>query len=178
MTMLTISQLAKKFDLSRATLLYYEKEGLLEATLRADNGYRYFGEEETDRLRRIVGYRSYGVPVSDIRDLLNRESNATIERVLRKRFEQLEEEIRLLRDQQRALVAILEHSELDKRPVMTRERWTSIMRAAGMSDEDMRTWHREFEAREPVAHQDFLESLHIDAEEITQIRKWSRTKAP
>jgi DNA-binding transcriptional MerR regulator len=172
--MLTISQLAKTFELSRATLLYYEKEGLLEPATRADNGYRYFGDKEVERLRRIVGYRSYGVPVSDIRDLLERESNATIERVLRKRFEQLESEISTLREQQRALVVLLEHSELDKQPVMTKKRWTAIMRAAGMSDEDMRHWHREFEAREPVAHQEFLESLHINAEEVTRIRDWSK----
>lgn len=172
--MLTISQLAKQFGISRATLLYYEREGLLEPASRAANGYRYYGEKEVERLRRVVGYRSYGVPVSDIRDLLERESNAAIERVLRKRFEQLEDEIRLLREQQRALVAILEHSELDRQPVMTKKRWSGIMRAAGMSDEDMWNWHREFEAREPDAHQEFLESLNIDDEEIARIREWSR----
>jgi len=172
--MLTISQLAKQFGISRATLLYYEREGLLAPTSRAANGYRYYGEKEVERLRRITGYRSYGVRVSDIRELLERESNATIERVLRRRFEQLEDEIRLLRGQQRALVAILEHSNFDRQPVMTKERWTGIMRAAGMSDEDMRNWHREFEAREPEAHREFLESLNIDDEEVTRIRKWSR----
>ena len=172
--MLTISQLAKKYGMSRATLLYYEREGLLEPATRAANGYRYYGDKEVDRLRKIVGYRSYGVPVRDICELLDRESNATIERVLRKRFEQLEDEISLLRGQQRALVAILEHSELDRQPVMTRKRWSGIMRAAGMSDEDMRNWHREFEAREPSAHQEFLESLNIDSKEIARIRKWSR----
>ena len=79
--MLSVSKLAKKFGLSRATILYYEKEGLLEPALRASNGYRFYGEKEVERLRRITGYRSYGVPVSDIRELLERESNATIERV-------------------------------------------------------------------------------------------------
>ena len=48
------------------------------------------------------------------------------------------------------------------------------MRAAGMSDEDMRNWHREFEAREPLAHQEFLESLYLDTDEIRQIRHWSQ----
>jgi DNA-binding transcriptional MerR regulator len=174
--MVTVSKLAQTFDLSRATILYYEREGLLEPASRADNGYRYYGDTEVERLRRIVGYRSFGVPVADIRDLLDRESNATIERVLRKRFEQLETEIRVLREQQRALVAILEHSDLKHRPVMTKERWTSIMRAAGMSDEDMRHWHREFEAREPEGHQEFLESLNIDADEVARIRSWSKLK--
>jgi hypothetical protein len=40
----------------------------------------------------------------------------------------------------------------------------------------MRKWHREFEAREPVAHQEFLESLNLDADEIRRIRDWSQAK--
>jgi DNA-binding transcriptional MerR regulator len=171
--MLTVSKLAKTFGLSRATLLYYEREGLLEPALRADNGYRFYGDKEVERLRRITGYRSYGVPVKDIRELLERASNAAIERVLRKRFDSLEDEIRLLREQQSALVAILEHSDLKQQPVMTKARWIAIMQAAGMSDEDMRNWHREFEVREPAAHQEFLESLSISSEEVARIRAWS-----
>lgn len=174
MDLLTVSQLAERFGLSRATLLYYEREGLLQPAVRAANGYRYYGEQELARLRRITGYRSYGVPIADIRELLERETNATIERVLRRRFEQLESEIRALRGQQRALVAILEHSDFHRQPAMTKARWTSIMRAAGMSEEDMHSWHREFEAREPEAHQEFLESLNLDKAEIERIRAWSR----
>jgi DNA-binding transcriptional MerR regulator len=172
--MLSVSKLGKRFGLSRATILYYEKEGLLAPAVRAANGYRYYGDREVERLRRITGYRSYGVPVRDIRELLERESDAAVERVLRERFDHLEEEIALLRQQQRALVRILERSDLERQPAMTRKRWTAIMRAAGMSDPDMRQWHREFEAREPEAHQEFLESLDIDAGEVKRIRAWSR----
>ena len=172
--MLSVSKLASEFGLSRATILYYEREGLLEPATRGANGYRYYGDKEVERLRRIAGYRSYGVPVRDIRELLERESNATIERVLRKRFDQLEDEISVLRKQQRALVKILEHSDLKKQPAMNKQRWTSIMRAAGMDDTDMRNWHREFEAREPSAHQEFLESINIEPKEVSRIRAWSR----
>jgi hypothetical protein len=56
---------------------------------------------------------------------------------------------------------------------MSKERWTGIMVAAGMSDDDMRNWHREFEAREPQAHQEFLESLNLDVVEIGRIRRWA-----
>jgi DNA-binding transcriptional MerR regulator len=172
--MLTVGQLAKKFGLSRATLLYYEREGLLRPAVRAENGYRYYGAPEVERMQRIAGYRSFGVPIADIRELLGRENNAATEQVLRKRFAQLEREIASLRLQQGALVAILERADLSPRQSMTKERWTEIMRAAGMSDEDMLQWHREFEAREPRAHQEFLESLDLDDEEVTRIRAWSR----
>ena len=173
-SMLTVSKLARKFGLSRATILYYEREGLLEPAYRADNGYRWYGDREITQLQKIASYRSYGVPVSEIRDLLERESDQAVEQALRRRFDQLELDIQALREQQKALLAILEHTGLGKGAEMTKERWSKIMHAAGMSDEDMRNWHCEFEAREPLAHEEFLESLNIDPSEVTAIRKWSR----
>ena len=66
--MLTVSHLAKKLGLSRTTILYYEKQGLLKPSLIAENGYRWYGESE--RLKSIISYRSYGLSISDIRLLL------------------------------------------------------------------------------------------------------------
>ena len=174
--MLTVSKLARKFGLSRATVLYYEREGLLEPAYRSDNGYRWYGDKEIERMKRITGYRSYGVPVSEIRDLLDKESEQAVEQALRKRFDQLEVDIKALRGQQSAIVAILEHASLEEEAAMSKERWTAIMQAAGMSDEDMLNWHREFEAREPQAHREFLESLNLDTAEVARIRKWSRIR--
>ena len=41
----------------------------------------------------------------------------------------------------------------------------------------MRRLHAEFESSAPNEHQEFLEFLHIPAEEIRLIREWSRTKS-
>ena len=172
--MLTISKLGKRFGLSRATILYYEREGLLEPASRAANGYRWYGDREIKRLKQITGFRSYGVSVRDIRELLARESDQAHDQILRKRFTQMETEIQDLRRQQQALLAILEQTQDSPQPPMSKERWTGIMRAAGMSERDMRNWHHTFEAREPLAHQEFLESLNLEAEEIKRIRHWSK----
>jgi len=108
--MLTISKLGKKFGLSRATILYYEREGLLEPASRTANGYRWYGDREIERLKQITGFRSYGVPVRDIRELLARDSGQAHDQILRKRFAQMETEIQDLRRQQQALLAILEQA--------------------------------------------------------------------
>ena len=171
--MLTISKLGQKFGLSRATILYYEREGLLEPASRAANGYRWYGDKEIARMQQIVGFRSYGVSVRDIRKLLDRDSDQTHEQILRRRFSQMETEIQDLRRQQHALVAILKQEPPVPQVSMSKDRWTAIMRAAGMNDDDMHHWHCEFEAREPKAHQEFLESLNLDEEEIRRIRCWS-----
>ena len=49
-----------------------------------------------------------------------------------------------------------------------------IMRAAGLSGDDMNRFHQEFERSAPAEHQEFLEFLKIPAAEITQIRDLSR----
>jgi hypothetical protein len=50
------------------------------------------------------------------------------------------------------------------------------MRGAGFTEDDMRRWHAEFEKSAPQEHQEFLEFLHIPAQEVQQIREWSRKK--
>ncbi|MBN2242822.1 MAG: hypothetical protein JW793_09040 [Acidobacteria bacterium] len=60
--------------------------------------------------------------------------------------------------------------------MLNKERWIDIMRAAGLTDRNMRNWHIQFEKMEPDAHQEFLESLGIEAVEIEKIRLWSRAR--
>ena len=59
--------------------------------------------------------------------------------------------------------------------MITKQKWVSIMKACGLSDEQMHRWHAEFERSAPEEHQEFLEFLHIPAAEIKTIREKSRT---
>ena len=58
--------------------------------------------------------------------------------------------------------------------MVTKEKWTAIMSAAGFTQDDMHRWHAEFEKSAPQEHQEFLEFLHIPEEEVKAIREWSR----
>ncbi|GIU05007.1 MULTISPECIES: MerR family transcriptional regulator [unclassified Shewanella] len=91
--MYTVTQLAKRANISRTTLLYYEKEGLLTPALRADNGYRYYGEAEDKKLAAIVSYRAYGLSVANIATLLNGENALEQPQLLKEHFNQLEQEV-------------------------------------------------------------------------------------
>ncbi len=168
--MFTVTQLARKFDISRATILYYEKAGLLKPAFRSDNGYRWYGDSEIARLKAIVSYRSYGIPVANIGDLLDRKGGMSQFQILRDHLNKLGNEINFLRKQQKAIVALLQEPKLLEENMVTKERWVEIMTAAGFDETAMRAWHQKFEEMEPNEHQKFLESLGIDAEEIMQIR--------
>ncbi|WP_263079759.1 MerR family transcriptional regulator [Endozoicomonas sp. Mp262] len=172
--MLTVTQLAKKYNLSRTAILYYERAGLLYPCSRSENGYRWYGDKEMQRLEAILAYRSFGLPITNIAALLDRKDNLTQEQILRDQFSSLEKEIRKLRQQQKAIVMLLEQPVLLEQTMVNKDRWVEIMKAAGLSEQDMKNWHKQFEAMEPDAHQEFLESLSIDKEEIKKIRNWSQ----
>ncbi|MFK0572594.1 MerR family transcriptional regulator [Endozoicomonas sp.] len=64
--MLTVTQLARRYDISRTVILYYEREGLFMPHFRSANGYRWYGIDEFKRLEAIMAYRAFGIPVSSI----------------------------------------------------------------------------------------------------------------
>lgn len=168
--MLTVTKLASRFKISRTTILYYEKAGLLKPAYRSDNGYRWYGEMEINRLESIVTYRSYGLSIESIANLLEQNGEVSQFRMLREHLNKLEAEINQLRGQQRAIINLLQEPNILKKNAVTKEKWVEIMLMSGFSDADMANWHQKFETMEPDKHQLFLESLGIGKEEIKRIR--------
>lgn len=197
----TIGRLAKAVGLSRSTLLYYDRIGLLRPVNRSNGNYRLYSAGEVERLRRICTYREMGIPLKQIGQLIDSSNpgDATTGNMLERHLQSLEREIESLRKQQRQVVMLLEQitsrtsrcgsgKRKARRPgaqskgrnqpklskeeeMVTKDRWVEIMRAAGLSDDDMHNWHRQFERLEPDAHQEFLESLGIGSDEIRAIRE-------
>jgi DNA-binding transcriptional MerR regulator len=172
--MLSVSQIARRFGLSRTTILYYESCGLLKPALRTRADYRLYGEKEARVLEQICLYRSVGLSVANIRAMLaNPENNLAA--LLRRRLQELDSEIHRRRDHQRVILRLLESKNILRRTKnMTKEKWVSIMKGSGFSEDDMRRWHREFERAAPDDHNEFLHYLHIADSEINSIREWSR----
>jgi DNA-binding transcriptional MerR regulator len=172
--MLTISKLAKCCGLSRSTILYYESIGLMEPARRSDGNYRCYEQKDLLRLRQICTYRDSGLKLEDIHSILDRpEDDASS--ILKRRLSEINTEIEKLRGHQRAILKLLQSSqELWRKKVVTKEKWVSIMKASGFSEEDMHRWHAQFEKMAPTEHREFLEFLHIPKDEIESIRDWSR----
>ncbi len=167
---LTISKLAKKYGLSRSTLLYYDKIGLLSPINHEKGEYRTYGLKEQERLQQICLYRQAGVALKEIKQILDNEvSNAS--NCLMVRFKQLNQEIAELREQQRIIAGMLHSPSLvNNTEPMTKHLWTSLLKASGFSEEMMVNWHMQFEKSAPKEHQAFLEFLQIPDEEIKIIR--------
>ncbi|MDH5903771.1 MerR family DNA-binding transcriptional regulator [Vibrio splendidus] len=172
--MLSIKQFCEQLEVSRTTVLYYERKGLITPAVRTPNGYRQYGERELERFSTILAYRSYGIPVSEIGSLLHQSQDEDRDTVLRQQFAALDLEIQKLRQQQQSIMALLKEPELLNQGLLTKERWTEILKESGMDEQDMINWHKRFEQMEPLGHLKFLQSLNIDEDEIEQIRAWSR----
>lgn len=171
--MYTIGQLAKRFGLSRSTLLYYDAIGLLPPASRSHGNYRLYTETAVERLQHIQTYRAAGLPLESIRTLLTSSTAASV--VLERHLQDLNDEISRLRQQQQVIVKLLNHPQAFKNcRQVNKTQWVAMLRAAGLDEAGMHKWHCEFEQRSPQAHQDFLESLGINAAEIAQIREFSR----
>ena len=171
--MFTIGQVAKKYSLSRSTLIYYDNMGLLVPGGRSEANYRLYSDSDLKKLDRIVLFRSAGLSLEAITALLDTQGDE-INTSLEHRLSSINSEIHGLRNQQQVILSILKNeSSIRGSRIMSKDIWVSILRASGLDDEGMKNWHIEFEKSSPEAHQDFLESLGIGKEEISSIRKWS-----
>lgn len=175
--MLTISQAARRHNLSRSTLLYYDRLGLLRPAGRSPSGYRLYSAADLQRLERICRWRRTGISLEAIRELLD-DPGAGREAVLRRRLEQLAGEIQVLWEQQRVIGRLLQLDLSSRLPGLDKARWVALLAAAGLDEAGMHRWHAEFERLAPAGHQDFLNALGIVEAEVRTIREWSRGPAP
>src|ERR1700761_7618956 len=158
--MWTVSQLAKRCGLSRSALLYYESIGLLEPARRTASNYRGYSDRDLLRLQQICAYRKAGLKLEDILAVLDRPESAAAA-ILKRRLLELDAEIEAKRSHQRAILMLLkDRNSIGANKKMTKEKWTSIMQSAGLTEALMQRWHVEFERSAPGDHQQFLEFLH------------------
>jgi len=171
--MLTVGQLAKRYSLSRSTLLYYDSKGILKPSGRSNSNYRVYSEEDIQKLERIILFRNAGMSLAAITEILDKDIDE-IQSALEKRLFSINKEIQGLRNQQHVIIEIISHQgDIGKTRIVTKDRWVSMLSAAGLDEAGMWNWHIEFERNAPEAHQDFLESLGLSAEEIARIRNKS-----
>ena len=174
--MFTIGQVAKKYGLSRSTLIYYDNIGILTPSGRSESNYRLYSDNDLKKMDRMMLCRSAGLSLDSIPSLLDKKGD-DLNSSLEHRLSSINNEIQGLRNQQKVILNILEHeSSVKGSRIITKETWVSLLKAAGLDEDGMKNWHVEFEKTSPEAHQDFLESIGIEKDEINSIREWSKTK--
>ena len=67
---MTIKEVEQYLEVPRATVRFYEKEGLINPK-RGENGYREYSDEDVQTLKKIIVLRKLGLAVADIEDVLD-----------------------------------------------------------------------------------------------------------
>ncbi|MDA8647184.1 Zn(2+)-responsive transcriptional regulator [Porticoccaceae bacterium] len=71
--MIRIGELAHQSQVSRDTLRFYEKHGLITPSARTDAGYRLYAESDIKRIGFIVSAKKVGFTLNEIQQLLQLE---------------------------------------------------------------------------------------------------------
>lgn len=112
MEYLSIGEMAKLNHISEQTLRLYDKTGLISPCCRGDgNGYRYYDIRQSAVLDIIQYMKSLGMSLKEISAQLNNPDINYIEAVLRRRQEQVDDEIKALKVQRRAIERTIESFE-------------------------------------------------------------------
>jgi DNA-binding transcriptional MerR regulator len=143
--MFTISELAKSVGLSRATLLYSEKLGLLKAK-RRQNGYRLYSDADRQRLLLLQSLHAGGLSLKECRDCLD----GKIDR------DQLERRLETL-----------------KAEIETKSRSMDLL-AALLGRDSLKAWHEEVERLAPDLHREWLMTQAFSSEDAARVALLSK----
>ena len=71
---MSIKEIEKLLNISRANIRFYEKEGLLNPE-RNDNEYRTYSEDDIKKLKQIIVFRKCNISIEDIKKIFNKEKS-------------------------------------------------------------------------------------------------------
>lgn len=68
-----VGELARRTGISVRTLHFYDEIGLVRPAGRTEGGHRVYGSAEVERLQQVSSLRALGMPLGEIRELLDTE---------------------------------------------------------------------------------------------------------
>lgn len=91
---MTIKEVEQYLEVPRATVRFYEKEGLISPE-RGGNGYRDYSDADVEKLRKIIIFRKLGMSLPDIEDVL--DGAKPLSQAVEENIENLEKQIEELK---------------------------------------------------------------------------------
>ena len=89
----SVKEVCEEFDITRKTLFYYDKAGLLKPSKRmGKQRFKYYNDEAVSRLRLIINYRSAGLIIEEIRTIIDIDDKQAILLILMDAKKRLTEE--------------------------------------------------------------------------------------
>lgn len=83
---LSVAELSELYNISRQTILYYDKHNLLKPKFVSHTGYRYYHFHEYQRLEVILNLRKIGLSIQEIKNYFEHKSSETLSTILDKKI--------------------------------------------------------------------------------------------
>ena len=115
-----ISEIAKKLKITSRAIRHYEEIGIVTSK-RLNNNYRYFDEENIDKLKFLVRARNLGFSLEECKELIklfkneNRKSES-VRDIAKKKLENINKQINELNDLKKSLEWLLKKCPGNDRP--------------------------------------------------------------
>ncbi|MEE0777065.1 MAG: MerR family transcriptional regulator [Bacillota bacterium] len=120
---MTIAEVSKKYDISAATLRYYERIGLIPPVPRSTSGIRDYDEESCGWIEMMICMRKAGVQIEALIEYvaLFHQGDSTIEARKEILLEQRERLIKRMTDMQASLNRLNEKINRYEKGLMSKE---------------------------------------------------------
>ncbi len=161
--MYLIRQLASKYNLTRSSLLHYDAIGLLSPSVRTEAGYRLYSEKDEKKLQNILLFRSMGISLENIRQLLEYD-DPRLANSLMIRLNELNQEIGELKQRQKNIIDLFKKLNIFE-DFVKNENKSQLSRILLKGIKPLE-WHEQFEKISPNLHKEFLKMLDLVPENM------------
>ena len=103
MCLIKITDLSTQLGLSSRTLRYYEETGLITSIRPQFEKYRYYDEQNVQRLRQIMVLRKMQIPIKDIVRIFDSRETSDITQVFVDRLSEIDREVTALSELKRII---------------------------------------------------------------------------
>lgn len=105
----SVKDVCKKYKITRKTLFYYDRTGLLKPTERQGKQlFKYYDDESLERLESILMFRDVGLTISEVKEIIDEEDKNKILAVLKKAKERIGVDYQVKQEQLRRLNNLIE----------------------------------------------------------------------
>ncbi|NJD04228.1 MAG: MerR family transcriptional regulator [Ruminiclostridium sp.] len=101
MNLIKITDLTNQFGLTSRSLRYYEQAGLIQSVRSQYEKYRFYDEENVERLKQIIVLRKMQIPIKDIIRIYESEDMSVVVQTFVDRIDAIDGEINALSEMKR-----------------------------------------------------------------------------
>ncbi|MGL5415017.1 MAG: MerR family transcriptional regulator [Clostridium sp.] len=136
----SIKEIAEIFGITTNKIRFYEKKGLIEPIREANNKYRRFNEEDIIRLQTILLYRSIGLSIEIIGDILKNNEKKNALNHFNNQWELINNEIHRLNIIRKSLENIIDKSYEEENYSNIKEDLLEIIAESNKLDNIRNSW--------------------------------------